>query len=51
MSALERAVLAVRPGVALRALAVHDDEVVLTGGDELFRLLLQPTAPRGWRCW
>jgi len=43
MSALERAVLAIRPGVALRALAVHDDEVVLTGGDEVFRLPLQPT--------
>ena len=44
MSALERAVAAVRPGVPLQALAVHDDEVVLAGGDEVFRLPLAPTA-------
>lgn len=44
MSALERAVAQVRPGVALRALAVHDDEVVLAGGDEVFRLPLTPDA-------
>ena len=34
----------VRPGVPLRALAVHDDEVVLTGGGEVFRLPLAPEA-------
>ena len=33
-----------RPGVELRALAVHDDEVVLTGGGEVFRLPLTPVA-------
>ena len=44
MSALERAVLQVRPGVALRALVVHDDEVVLAGGSEVFRLPLDPGA-------
>ena len=44
MSALERAVAQVRPGVALRALAVHDDEALLTGGDEVFRLPLAPSA-------
>lgn len=43
MTALERAVLAVRPGLVLRSLAVHDDEVVLTGGEEVFRLPLQPS--------
>jgi aminoglycoside phosphotransferase (APT) family kinase protein len=32
----------VRPGIAVRALAVHDDEVVLAGGDEVFRLPLDP---------
>ena len=32
-----------RPGVALRSLAVHDDEVVLAGGDEVFRLPLDPS--------
>lgn len=31
---------AVRPGLELEALAVHDDEVVLAGGDEVFRLPL-----------
>lgn len=36
-----------RPGVALRALAVHDDEVVLAGGGEVFRLpLTADTAER-----
>ena len=44
MSALERAVAQVRPGVALRALAVHDDEVLLAGGGEVFRLPLAPSA-------
>jgi hypothetical protein len=44
VSALERAVLAVRPGVALRALAVHDDEAVLASDDEVFRLPLSPVA-------
>lgn len=33
-----------RPGIALSALAVSDDEVVLTGGDEVFRLPLSPDA-------
>ncbi len=33
---------AVRPGLELTALAVHDDEVVLAGGDEVFRLPLTP---------
>ena len=36
--------LRVRPGIALRSLAVHDDEVVLAGGGEVFRLPLAPTA-------
>lgn len=44
MSALERAVQQVRPGLVLRALAVHDDEVVLTGGGEVFRLPLTSVA-------
>jgi len=44
VSALERAVATVRPGVELRALAVHDDEVVLAGGGEVFRLPLTPEA-------
>ena len=36
-----------RPGVELRALAVHDDEVVLVGGGEVFRLpLSEPAAER-----
>ena len=35
---------AVRPGVVLRSLAVHDDEVVLAGGGEVFRLPLAPDA-------
>ena len=43
MSRLERLVAAVRPGVALRALAVHDDEAVRAGGDEVFRLPLAPS--------
>ncbi len=43
MSRLERLVAEVRPGVALRALAVHDDEAVLAGGDEVFRLPLAPS--------
>lgn len=43
MSRLERLVAEVRPGVALRSLAVHDDEVVLAGGDEVFRLPLAPS--------
>ena len=34
----------VRPGVVLRALAVSDDEVVLVGRGEVFRLPLQPSA-------
>ncbi|MCW2679141.1 MAG: hypothetical protein JWM62_542 [Frankiales bacterium] len=42
--ALERAVAQVRPGVALQSLAVHDDEVVLAGGGEVFRLPLSPAA-------
>lgn len=33
-----------RPGVVLRSLAVHDDEVVLAGGTEVFRLPLEPAA-------
>ena len=33
-----------RPGFALTALAVHDDEAVLAGGDEVFRLPLAPSA-------
>lgn len=44
MSALERAVAQVRPGLPLTTLAVHDDEAVLTGGDEVFRLPLAPQA-------
>lgn len=44
MSALERAVVQVRPGIELRNLAVHDDEVVLAGGAEVFRLPLEPSA-------
>lgn len=44
MSRLEALVHAVRPGVALRSLAVHDDEVVLAGGAEVFRLPLAPSA-------
>lgn len=44
MSALERAVHSVRPGVDLRSRAVHDDEVVLAGGGEVFRLPLTPGA-------
>ena len=43
MSRLERLVADVRPGVELRALAVHDDEAVLAGADEVFRLPLQPS--------
>lgn len=43
MSRLERLVSEVRPGVVLRALAVHDDEAVLAGGDEVFRLPLAPS--------
>ena len=34
----------VRPGVALRALSVSDDEVVLAGGGEVFRLPLEASA-------
>lgn len=44
MSRLERLVAQARPGVELRSLAVHDDEAVLAGGDEVFRL---PLAPAG----
>ena len=44
MSRLERLVAAVRPGIELRALAVHDDEAVLAGGQEVFRLPLAPSA-------
>lgn len=44
MSRLERLVEAVRPGIELRALAVHDDEVVLAGGAEVFRLPLAASA-------
>ena len=33
-----------RPGLALRTLAVHDDEVVLAGGGEVFRLPLDDAA-------
>ena len=33
----------VRPGVVLRSLAVHDDEAVLEGGGEVFRLPLAPS--------
>ena len=33
-----------RPGIVLRALAVHDDEAVLAGGGEVFRLPLSPEA-------
>ena len=33
-----------RPGIELRALAVHDDEVVLAGGGEVFRLPLDAAA-------
>ena len=36
--------LQVRPGIDLRALAVHDDEVVLAGGGEVFRLPLDDAA-------
>ena len=43
MSRLERLVEAVRPGIALTSLAVHDDEVVLAGGGEVFRLPLAPS--------
>jgi len=43
VSRLERLVLEVRPGVVLRSLAVHDDEAVLAGGNEVFRLPLAPT--------
>lgn len=43
MSRLERLVTAVRPGVVLHALAVHDDEAVLAGGGEVFRLPLAPS--------
>ena len=43
MSRLERLVQAVRPGVELTSLAVHDDEAVLSGGGEVFRLPLAPT--------
>lgn len=43
MSRLERLVQQARPGVVLRALAVHDDEAVLTGGGEVFRLPLAPS--------
>lgn len=47
MSRLERLVQAARPGVELRPLAIHDDEVVLTGGGEVFRLpLVGPAAAR-----
>jgi hypothetical protein len=34
----------VRPGLVLRSLAVHDDEVLLAGGGEVFRLPLSPSA-------
>ncbi len=44
MSRLERLVQEVRPGVLLRSLAVHDDEVVLAGGAEVFRLPLAEVA-------
>jgi hypothetical protein len=44
VSALERCVAQVRPGVALRSLAVSDDEVVLAGGGEVFRLPLDAQA-------
>jgi aminoglycoside phosphotransferase (APT) family kinase protein len=37
-------VAAARPGIALRALAVSDDEVVLAGGEEVFRLPLSADA-------
>ena len=43
MSRLERLVAEVRPGIELRSLAVHDDEAVLAGGDEVFRLPLAPS--------
>ena len=43
MSGLERLVAEVRPGVVLRSLAVHDDEAVLEGGGEVFRLPLAPS--------
>lgn len=43
MSRLERLVQVARPGVQLRQLAVHDDEVVLAGGGEVFRLPLEPS--------
>ena len=43
MSRLERLVQAVRPGIELTSLAVHDDEVVLAGGGEVFRLPLAPS--------
>ena len=43
MSRLERLVQAVRPGVELTSLAVHEDEVVLAGGGEVFRLPLAPS--------
>lgn len=33
-----------RPGIVLRSLAVSDDEVVLAGGEEVFRLPLAPAA-------
>lgn len=43
MSRLERLVEQIRPGVVLSALAVHDDEAVLAGGGEVFRLPLAPS--------
>ncbi len=43
MSRLERLVQQARPGVVLRSLAVHDDEAVLEGGGEVFRLPLAPS--------
>ncbi|MCW2616489.1 MAG: hypothetical protein JWN08_3483 [Frankiales bacterium] len=43
MSRLERLVAEVRPGLVLHSLAVHDDEVVLAGGGEVFRLPLAPS--------
>jgi len=46
VSRLERLVAEVRPGVVLRSLAVHDDEAVLAGGDEVFRLPLAPSGSR-----
>lgn len=45
MSGLEQVVRAVRPGVErLEVLAEGDDEVVLAGGAEVFRLPLSPEA-------